>query len=153
MRRMYSKKQLEEAKKPIDSLVGNNGENRFIEGEINLASTVPEGLTKIYGKWSLCGTHLMLVLCLNATNGTAITESRITDYIPLPSWILDRIYPVWSTHIIRQSLSWYASNSATQVQSFMLDKTSSGLYFYVSALTLNTDKAIRVQFDLLIDDE
>ena len=84
MRRMYSEKQIRELVKTtkgydIVNLVDKDGHERFIEGDI----PDPEitGLTPIYYKWSLSGTHLMIVMAGTIENGTNLSNYILNYYI------------------------------------------------------------------------
>ena len=77
MRRMFSLKQLEEIAnkqvqeqvssgelenvKVFENIVDKDGHKRFIEGDITFENIT--GVSKVYGKWSLSGNHLMIVIC------------------------------------------------------------------------------------------
>ena len=102
MRRMFSEKQIEglaqeqskAVKKDIATLVDADGHNRFIEGDIEIEEIT--GITKTYGKWSLSGTHLLIVLCLGAVVGTTISGTLAN--ITLPSYIASKIVQTfWKT--------------------------------------------------------
>ena len=79
MRRMFSEKQIQEliknTPKSITTLVDSQSHNRFVEGEGDLKTIA--GITFTYNKWSLSGTHFMLVLAGSIANGTAITTADI----------------------------------------------------------------------------
>ena len=160
MRRMYSKPQLLEAVeqeskingiKVFENIVDKDGHKRFIEGEgVKPESQV--GITLTYNKWSLSGTHLMCVIGMNVLNGTSL-DNNIYFRVPLPQWILDKIYPVVNTTISAVNYSFLASNFSGQSSSGWLKKDTDCLTFSMSAITLTADRNCRVQLDLLIDNE
>ena len=79
MRRMYSKPQLLEAVeqeaevnglKAFENIVDKDGHKRFIEG--TPTNPTIEGVEITYAKWSLSGTHLMLVMAGNVASTTVL---------------------------------------------------------------------------------
>ena len=134
----------------LETIKDSNGNNRFVEGELNLLNTVPAGLTKVYGKWSLSGSHLLIVLCINATNGTTISAD-ICQF-ELPEWVADKIYPIASEYVDYKSFSLFADNLSTQQLQVFLRKYPSKVFsINTNSLTLTADRTGRIAFDLLID--
>ena len=160
MRRMYSLNQLEEVareqaklvKKDISTLVDEDGYNRFIGGDIDLVdNAVP---TKIYAKWSLSGTHLLIVVCCSANNGDVVSAGTLTKNIDLPQWVIDKITPLGNTVVSREVTNWYGSDNSTQQGVAILEKNVLGkITIYMNSITLNADRNSRIAFDLLIDNE
>ena len=142
----------EEEIKIFDNIVDKDGHPRFIEGDIELLdNAIP---TKLYGKWSLSGSHLLFVLCLGVKNGDAITAGIITKPIVLPQWLLDKIVPLWGgIEVDRQALTYYDASSNIQQGSAYLEKTSTGIVIYHGSLAFTQDRTCRIAFDLLIDNE
>lgn len=165
MRKMYSKPQLleaveQEAKvnglKAFENIVDKDGHKRFIEGEISLHSDMPSGVSKTYGKWSLSGTHLMIVLCLSIENTTTLSNGTNIGTCTLPSWISDKIYPVWqSLWIERKDFSAFADDWTAQTFTCSMRKGADNTLLIAKTgnLTLTSDKNVRIYFDLLIDNE
>ena len=163
MKRMWSKNELKnisqnEAKavqKDISTLVDSQGHERFIEGDISLYSDMPEGITLTYGKWSLSGTHLMIVLAGNLADETVLANSTdVARLTTLPSWILDKVYPVFNDVIERKKFDASASTWGVQQIDVALRKSTDYLYIRLaSALTLTANRGFRIAFDLLIDNE
>ena len=112
MRRMYSEEQVKKMiqnalssgqmkdVKVFEDIVDKDGHARFIEGDIDLAATTPEGVTKVYGKWSLSGSHLMIVLAGVIADGTTI-GGAIWAKVNMPSWIINKIYPIFSNKVVQ----------------------------------------------------
>ena len=154
MKRMWSKnelaKQVKEVKKDITTLVDAQGHERFIEGDIDLPEASP--FTKLYGKWSLSGSHLLIVLCLSANNATDWSAGELTE-ITLPEWIDNKIVPLSSDVIERKSQVWYNNSAQTQNVNIYFSKTSGRLVLNMSAITFTDDRDTRIAFDLLIDNE
>lgn len=134
----------------MENIVDLNGNKRFVEG--NCDTQTIEGVTYDYNKWSLSGTHLMIVLGGSVANGTSITASLIAS-ITLPQWIVDKITPLVSTFIENKTISLRGSDLSTQTLSINLAKEGQLLTLRSGTLTLTADRVFRVQFDLLIDNE
>lgn len=138
----------------IEELVDDSGNPRFIEGDG--VPLTQEGFTSTYCKWSLSGTHLMVVLAGTFANTTAVVDGTVLATYTLPDFILNKIYPVWDVSKIEmKQISMYASNWSTQTLTTAILKYN-GLQIVKSGgstLTLTADRSFRIQFDLLIDNE
>ena len=157
MRRMYSKPQLLEAVeqeaeingiKVFEDIKDKDGHNRFIEGEIAFEEV--SGITKTYAKWSLSGSHLMLVLCANVANGTVLSGTLLASIGNIPSWIYDKIVPIAGNLVYRYDEKFYASDGTNQTVSVFFYKGTK-LAVNFGTLTLSADRSIRIALDLLID--
>ena len=137
----------------MENIVDNNGHKRFIEGDISLYSYMPAGMTLTYGKWSLSGTHLMIVLAGNLADETVLPNSAdVARLTTLPSWILEKVYPVFNDVIERKKFDASASSWGVQQLDVALRKSSDYLFIRLaSALTLTANRGFRIAFDLLID--
>ena len=113
-----------------------------------------EGVTITYCKWSLSGTHLMIVLAGSFANTTVIANNKILASYAIPSYILDKIYPVWLTFMEAKNIDVYGQDWTKQQIFIKFGKENPGLTITTgSALTLTADRNFRIQFDLLIDNE
>lgn len=146
--------------KCFENIVDKDGHKRFIEGE----GTTPtitltgEGNTYdiLYSKWSLSGTHLMIVLSfiVNPTSDTKITDIQwaLSD---IPEWVADKIVAT-------------SSNIVDRKQSYLFDESGNTLQEMTMSIMKDNDDTIRltnlsqsaeydepfmmrVQLDLLID--
>ena len=134
----------------IESLIDSAGNLRFIEGdgELNTIS----GLTITYNKYSLSGSHLMFVIAGSVTNASVLTGKIVT--YNLPEWILDKIYATYGSFIERKALLLYANDNSSQNIELGFIKASTNVYIqFNGSLTLTADRAFRIQFDLLIDND
>ena len=132
----------------MEEIVDADGHNRFVEGDITCDYT---GFTQTYAKWSLSGTHLMIVVAGSLAQAN-IDFGTFVDEIVMPDWIKDKIIPV-STDTIRQE-GVIAYGGTSQTIYFQLRKSAQNkLFITISAINLNADKSFAVQFDLLIDNE
>ena len=153
---MYSLQQLKEVVKNTKgynfaNLVDKDGHSRFIEG--NGSPIEQEGAEITYCKWSLSGTHLMCVLAGNISNSTVIANNTTLASFTLPSWVSEKIYPVFAGNLEIQYINLYASDWTKQSVGVSFAKLSDGKLRIRSeeALTLTADRGFRIQFDLLID--
>ena len=153
MRRMYSENQLNEMKKDITSLVDKDGHDRFISGNVDLDYEL-EGLTKTYGKWSLSGNHLMIVLCLQVANGTTIpNDITLVDITNMPQWLYDKIYGFIGNFVDYKSVPWWSSGLGAQSSNILLQKpnTNTLRIKYFTSFTASADRGCRIAFDLIIE--
>lgn len=133
----------------FEKITDASGHKRFIEG--NLATRTIAGVTFSYAKWSLSGSHLMIVLAGTIADETAYSSGTAFADAVLPSWILDKIYPIVGSVVIPTNILMFADDYSTQDQGINLNKTDDTLQIRFSANTLTADRTFRVQFDLLID--
>lgn len=139
------------SKLPVfENIVDAQGNKRFIEGEINLRESVTQ-ITKLYGKWSLSGTHLLVVLAFSVANETAVNSQTIAN-INVPEWVLNKIVPLFSNNVDLKTFKAFASDNSTQDISCFMD-IDNGLRLYLSNFTATNDRTCRIAFDLLIDNE
>ena len=157
MRRMFSEKQIQElvkaTKKDINTLVDSQGRNRFIEGNIT-AETIT-GITQTYGKWSLSGTHLMLVVCFELANSAVISSTKLCK-IELPTWVFDKVKPIYGNTInpyvsFTGGVVTGGTGTGNQNISCSLTKETDYVAINIYSVTSSGDRGFRVQFDLLID--
>ena len=160
-RRMYSENQLNnKAVSAVQSGLNNGsvwtylknehdeaGNQRFIEGDITLNDGI--NLTLDYGKWSLCGTHLMIVLAGSMADEAVHSSSTIAT-INLPAWIKNKIRVLHSTSVVDgQTVYFYGGTTQNSIS--YLEKYSNNITIYLNSITANADKTWRIQYDLLID--
>lgn len=154
MKQMWSKEEIEALKKNISMLVDSKGNPRFIEGDLETEEIT--GVTFTYAKWSLSGTHLMIVLAGSVANGTAIASQTYYANAYLPLYVLDKIFGVTGSLVDFKSALYYSANPVT-TQAANIDLVKDGnnnrMRLRSNSLTLTADRNFRIQFDLLIDSE
>ena len=141
----------------FEEITDKDGHARFIEGDIQEGG-LPEGVSKLYGKWTLSGSHLLIVISYSLTN--AVELSAFSDFgrlVNLPSWIFDKITPLFANSIVLQEVVNAFDNTANVQQLNMrmyknIDSSTITLT-NISTLTLSSTKSFRWQIDLLIDNE
>lgn len=136
----------------LEQIYDKDGRKRFIEGEGTPLSQ--EGFTASYCKWSLSGTHLMLVLAGTINDEVVIANASLLANFNIPEWILDKIYPIQAQLLEYKSTTCVASNYTNQTLNTYLSKGSNGLRIFSNGtLTLTDTRSFRISFDLLIDNE
>lgn len=140
----------------FENITDRNGNKRFVEGDITMETI--DGVTQTYGKWSLSGSHLMIVVAGSIASGTIVTTSTSFAKVTLPAWVHAKLLP-----IIQDGVSvcyfndgFYAIDNSQQSCVFRLSKRANQDYVgidSISNVTMNTTRAFRIHFDLLIDDE
>lgn len=135
----------------FEAITDENNHKRFIEGDIDLIES-PTGLTKTYGRWSLSGTHLLIVLACDIANATTITSGYYAYLKDLPQWIFNKIVPVFGTsNVERSSATLYADDYSNQSMGINLIKSASQINIQFANITTTADRKFRKSFDLLID--
>lgn len=143
----------------MERIVDHNGNFRFVEGNITLNSNITAATLK-FGKWSLSGSHLMIVLAFaNETenNITIKDYTALSNTFELPAWVLAKIFPIASNVVSQESGHIVNPNSAAEVKANKanyLVKRATSLHIATSEkITLESNEAYRVCFDILIDTE
>ena len=128
------------------NLVDSQGHKRFIEGDITIETI--SGIEQKYGKWSLSGTHLQIVLAVDIANGTTLGV-KLAD-VNLPAWIREKIIPLYSTRVAYKNELALGNDSTSQQITFLVDKTDNGISIY-SYASITANRHVRFELDLLID--
>ena len=162
MRRMYSKPQLleaiqEESKingiKVFEDIKDNAGHKRFYEEDFNIEEIT--GVSKAYCKWSLSGSHLLIVMAINIADTTALTDNQVLATLTFPEWIYNKLVGVVQNTLAYSAVPAYASNYTSQNFGARIQKSGSNKLQILknTNLTLTADRGVRVAFDFLIDNE
>lgn len=143
--------------KIFENIVDKDGHPRFIEGDIEIQESTP--LTKVYGKWSLSGSHLMIVLAGTAVAGTTLADNTFIVYLnnTIPQWIRNKIYPIQGGLVANCVTTFYKENQfwVNENKTLSLYKADDVLAIrnVVGDQTITNDSSFRLEFDLLIDNE
>ena len=160
---MYSENQIKELAlekiestqelKVFENIVDKDGHKRFIEVELDLVNTAPAGVTKTFGKCSLSGTHLLIVLACDVAD-TTVVSGKLCE-INVPQWIKDKIIPLGGNLVdFKGSLrAWDDAGNTSQYYDAYLMKTSEDVFYISCYITATADRHFRIEFDLLIDNE
>ena len=137
------------AAKIFEEITDKDGHKRFIEGNLTIETIA--GVTQTYGKWSLSGSHLMLVIAGSIDNGTVLASIILCKAV-LPEWIVQKIVPIASNIIANITFDVYAADSTKQTLKTSLLKIADEIRIYTS-MTATANRYFRIQYDLLIDNE
>lgn len=139
----------------LNKLVDSDEHNRFIGDDITPGTT---NITWRYTKWTLSGTHLMIVLA--GFTGTEFGAGELNITINLPAWIKSKIYPIASEHTPLVSMvnaTARATGVAYDSPRFVLIKSSSsGNPITIENIDVVNSQHVnqyvfRIQFDLVIE--
>lgn len=139
-------------KEGILSLKDSHGNKRFVEG--GMSTPTNQNITLNYGKWSLSGTHLMIVASITIAPNTSLDYVNICETLNIPSYILNKVVTIVpnSNKVDFKSFRSYIGTSTSDSFTFDLGKAPLNLIIEGYNLTAgNTERIIRIQFDLLID--
>lgn len=137
----------------ITQLVDSKGHPRFIEGSL---TDLNSSVTFSYNKWSLSGTHLMVVLAGTIPANTSISQGQVIAKLSdsIPEWIYNKIYTVVGSSVIMSNFPTYNYSWASVTMSLALRKVDPTLDIRTMSNYSTTDERFfRIQFDLLIDSE
>lgn len=135
----------------FEKIVDAQGHKRFIDGD-GTPETI-SGVTPSYCKWSLSGTHLMLVYSAAIVAGTVISGGSIVEF-DLPEWVSDKIVPILSNLVSHFNTIFVTEGYATTSILCYADKSANKIKLGINNTTTFADATIfRMQFDLLIDNE
>ena len=139
--------------KIFENIVDAQGHKRFIEGDIDLSLDSTTGITKLYGKWALSGSHLLIVLCIKVNNGVELTNALHLANVNLPQWVINKIVPFTNAYVDRKPFTLVGSDWSTQEMQVSLGKPTTDRISITnrSTITLTADRETRIAFDLLID--
>ena len=138
----------------LEDIEDSAGNKRFVEGEGTPATI--SGVTFTYNKWSLSGTHLMLVCAGETTSGTTLTSNMLFVTYSLPDFIMDKIYPIWVNNSVDIKNFYFrsVSSESSSLTNIQLRKENNTLTMHSSlSETMSGKRAFRFQFDLLIDSD
>ena len=141
--------------KIFENIVDSQGHPRFIEGDIELVDGLT-GFTQKYGKWSLSGSHLLIVVAFDIANGTVFAGTKICE-INVPEWIYNKIVPLYSPTsgvVSNYGAKGYNEDFTNQeVGSYLNKAPNQPLSIYFNAITASKLRSFRLSYDLLIDNE
>ena len=130
----------------LEDIVDSAGNRRFVEGD---GAVIDNKITNAYCKWSLSGTHLMLVCA--GTRPTGAYSDTVATF-SLPQWIFDKIFALSTTGEIEQKTIRYYT-VGDQITKILILKKEDGVMkiIYYDSGNFTKEFKFRAQFDLLID--
>lgn len=138
----------------LEKIVDSQGHNRFLAGDLTVTTVV--GFTFTYAKWSLSGTHLLIVLAGTCTDNATIADNLIIANVDVPQWILNRIYTVAGNTIENKKVPFtrldqtYTSVDKTLTLS-KPDSSHLDIRNISGTQTVTNASGFRIEFDLLIE--
>lgn len=140
----------------MESIKDSDGHSRFIED--NITPNEITGFTFTYSKWSLSGTHLLIVLAGTCEDNSSIPDNQIIAPIELPQWVLDKIYPVAGATIENKKVQFTRLDQTyTSVDKILTISKSDSTHLDIRNIsgsqTITNASGFRFEFDLLIDNE
>lgn len=136
----------------LEDIVDSAGNKRFIEGA-GTPETIP-GITFTYNKWSLSGTHFMIVLAGTVTSVTLTSNMTFCVYEDIPDYIINKIIAIWysgTTIDVKTAVFRNLEDNSSSSVNVRLNKEDNKLYIKGFSSTTSSSSAFRIQFDLLID--
>lgn len=138
----------------LASIEDSQGHKRFIEGQLtpSFSETVLQNVVPVvqYTRWSLSGTHLMLVACVYFTNALSNSGIESLFKVELPEWIYNKITPLGESGFVgKTTFTLFASGN---IVCNLYKRENNNIEINTGASFPN-DKTLRIQFDLLIDSE
>lgn len=141
----------------LEDIKDSNGNYRFIDGEITYLNPSYSGVVikSPYHKFSLSGTHLMIVGVLkNDTSSQASIGTDIKIFeVELPTWIFNKIVPLNETNGFLDRHQNYASDGSSTVWNRLYKDSESNKLYITQQSSIAANTSVRFQFDLLIDSE
>ena len=142
----------------FENITDRHGNNRFDEWNIDIPSTNPFENYITYAKASLSGSHLMIVICGYNNSGESITFNGKFAAVALPRWVINKIYPLNNIQdngnlvavinvFITNTILPYDTTTSQLYTTWYWDQLSIGW----KSLTVDNNKAFRIQLDLIID--
>ena len=136
----------------FEDIEDTQGHKRFIEGDIDLMDEFT-GIQKIYGKWTLSGTHLLLVFCFSIANQTTLAwTGSFAECKNIPQWVLDKVVPIAGNYVDEKNFSAFDNNLDKQQVTCQLRK-SDKIWISFGGVTATANRVCRIVYDLLIDNE
>ena len=140
--------------KVFENIVDKDGHKRFIEGEVTTPAQT--GVTWNYARWSLSGSHLMIVIAGSVTAGNEASFS-LSSVAEIPDWIKSKLHTLGTgDNITYSTIDTYTEDTGNiGHQNVILINHANVIQFYHGEPIGNEDHDVsfRCQFDLLIDNE
>ena len=136
----------------LESIKDKDGHLRFIEG--NITPSQITGITFSYCKWSLSGSHLMLVVAGTLASNTTVASQVLARISNLPQWIYDKLVIIYALIVAKENMPFYTQGGVVNTEPIALKKENNYLDFINSGTITNSSqdaKGFRFTFDFLID--
>ena len=134
-----------------------DGNPRFVDGDITIDSGLAEKVESAYSKWTLSGSHLMIVCMFKVLEDFTASGTNLAK-VTIPSWLYAKIYPMGNTNhisVIDSLYGYYPNNlsaSAGAIRPYLAKNVGDyQLDITIESGNLEEDKYYRVVFDLVIE--
>lgn len=140
----------------METIKDSENNNRFIGGDLLFFSDI--GLTKVFGRYSLSGTHLQIAALLSndTKNDITLNTATIMVHCYVPDWVADKIYTLPGMTAIELKTFDIANKNAILTikagKKVLIEKVANNLRI-ISAedITLQPGDFIRLSFNLIIE--
>ena len=138
--------------KLFETIEDTNGNNRFVKGDVVLDENAHAGIVKTYGKWSLSGSHLMLVFGCELPDGFAIKNGDAFAYAELPRWVFVNLTSLFSIAIDSKTFQIRGNDWSSQDVTVFLNKGDGNkvVFNFGNNVTVSGVKKCRFAFDFII---
>lgn len=141
----------------IETIKDNQNYSRFINGDV-LISSGADGLTKVFGRYSLSGTHLQIaVLISNETeNDITLNTYKSMANCNVPIWLANKIFTMPNSNVIEVKTFDIGNRSSLLTikpgKKAYLEKSGNKLTILAGEnITLQPNDFIRISFNLIIE--
>ena len=138
----------------LEDIEDSAGNKRFVEGNGAIASSISSKITGSFIKWSLSGTHLMLV-CAGTVNGSYnfAAEDPLATFTDIPEYIRNKIVVLPNNYLESKTCYFQKGLTKTSFEDSLryLSAFSKLNIYFDEAVNPETGSYFRIQFDLLID--
>jgi len=137
--------------KILENIVDSDGNKRFIEGSISNEQS--EKVVLDYGKWSLSGSHLMIVFAGHTTEATSFDDYDLFGILQnLPAWVLSKIYPIKAEFVDFKLFNVTYNDWSPETITISLTKEYNSIRIKQNGnKSLTQPTTFRFVFDILID--
>lgn len=138
--------------KLFETIEDTNGNKRFVKGDVVLAENAPQGLVEVYGKWSLSGSHLMIVLGCELPDGLVLKNATVFAYAQLPKWVFDNLFTLFSIALDSKTFQLRGNDWSSQDIIVYLSKAEGNkvAFNFGQDATVSGFKKGRFAFDFII---
>lgn len=138
----------------FEEIEDSDSHNRFTGGSL---TTYPiAGITYTYARWSLSGTHLMIVVAGTAEENAVVSDSTIIASCSMPQWILDKLVPFAGVSIdLKELVNRKSTYEQDDLGLITLRKEPPGLIIrnVSGPHTFTSAGNFRLQYDLIVDND
>lgn len=136
----------------MEKIKDKSGHLRFIEGSGDV-STIAD-VENNYCKWSLSGTHLMLVHIITLDVGASLSNNLLSSF-ELPNWIMNKIVSTGTEGMIASDtfISYSDDLTTGSLNLYLKKETNSVSINLIGSASIAKKRYCKIKFDLIIDNE